>query len=157
MRTITLGILAALAPGCALHVNGRTQPVMIVTDPPGAEVLYGDRLFRTPVLINMRRQSRVSVDVHKSGFATTTAEFRGDPEEGLLILSFLFYGGPIGLAADLISGAHLWMGPDTRSIMLEAITEDRARQDDANWFIRKRALSEPRDPWGRRRSASRPK
>ena len=33
--------LAALtAEGCALHVNGRTQPVMIVTDPPGAEVIY---------------------------------------------------------------------------------------------------------------------
>jgi hypothetical protein len=59
--------------GCATMVNKRHQNVLVVSEPPGADVLLnGDAVGTTPVTVRMKRRGPVELQLRKAGCATET-------------------------------------------------------------------------------------
>ena len=70
---VALGVLVAVlaaSTGCATVVNGRMQPVTIVSDPPAAEVLVGaESAGQTPTDVRLRRgDGNAALRLQKDGF-----------------------------------------------------------------------------------------
>jgi len=116
----------SLLSGCALLVNGgRTQSVLVTTDPPGAELEYDGRAFLTPALLNMSRHG-ATVEVYKHGFAPAKATFDTRPATLLLFLDIIPCGNPIALIIDIAYGAQNTLVPSTQHVVLTAVSAEEA-------------------------------
>lgn len=102
------GIL--LLSGCATLVNGTSETVTVMTDPPGASCKLErgaetiGAVTSTPGSVRVDKSSRdMSVTCTKSGFQT--AAMSDDSHAVAATVGNLFAGGLIGLAVDAVSGA----------------------------------------------------
>jgi PEGA domain len=73
MTRLTLLVLALTSTGCATMVHGRSQDVLVLSEPSGASIrLNGRDVGSTPTTVAMRRRGRAELVVAKAGYEPTT-------------------------------------------------------------------------------------
>ncbi len=92
--------------GCATIVCGKTEDVMIRSNPPGAKVKIDEFVSgTTPMMANLVRKKRHIITISKEGHEdvvqNTTRGFNG------WYIGNIIFGGIIGLIVDPITGA-MW-------------------------------------------------
>ena len=104
--------------GCASIVDGRTQDVMIRSEPPQAAVIVdGAKIGRTPMIASLRRKQRHTIEIRKEDYESQTrATTKGF---NWWYVGNLIFGGVIGLIVDPITGAMFEVNPDHISVELE--------------------------------------
>lgn len=106
----TMAIIVTQA-GCATIVSGKTQDVMIKSDPPGATIRIDEIVSgTTPMMANLVRKKRHNITVTKEGYQevsrATTRGFNG------WYIGNIIFGGIIGLIVDPITGAMYDVEPE---------------------------------------------
>jgi hypothetical protein len=114
---LVLVSLLLIQSGCATIVSGKTQDVMIRSNPPGATVKIDEIVSgTTPMVANLIRKKRHAISISKSGYQevshATTRGFNG------WYLGNLIFGGIIGLIVDPISGAMYDVEPGEINVTL---------------------------------------
>jgi hypothetical protein len=109
---VALAVAAAL-PGCATIVGGhKDQLVHFESEPPGAAVVVdGDSRGVTPtdVPLSRRQEHRVELDLPDCPPYVTTLKPGCNP----WVLGNVFFGGLIGMAVDISTGANTTLYPKT--------------------------------------------
>ena len=87
------GILLAVAlmsSGCATMVNGRSQDVLVLSEPSGASIrLNGQPVGSTPTTVRMRRRGAAELVVAKAGYAPASIPVERK-ESGWMFGNFIF-------------------------------------------------------------------
>ena len=124
--TPLLLISLMLAGGCASMHHGRSQPVIVASDPPGARILVGgEPAGVTPNLVMIKRRG-VAITLDKDGFLPQAIEvprsasgwLLGDVALGALFLAAGPYVLGLTLGLDLATGAASEL-PDEVTATLE--------------------------------------
>ena len=128
MRSIIYGLSAfALTVGlggCATITRGTTQQFTVESEPPGAQAktTSGFSCEATPCTFRVPRKDSFTITVSKAGYKTASAEV-GPKVAGNGAAGFLgnaVFGGVIGAAVDVSSGATLNLNPNPLHVTLEA-------------------------------------
>lgn len=125
MRSFLAFIILANQAGCATVASGKTQDVMIRSNPTGANVLIDGMMSgTTPMLANLVRKKRHTIQVSRQGYETVTrATARGF---NWWYLGNLILGGVIGLIVDPITGAIYEVKPDAVYVDFEHPDQEAA-------------------------------
>ncbi len=106
--------------GCATIVSGKTQDVLIHSDPTGANILI-DGMIKgtTPMFADLIRNERHTIKISKAGYEEETrATARGF---NWWYLGNIILGGVIGLIVDPITGAIFEIKPDKINVDLKPV------------------------------------
>lgn len=105
--------------GCATIVSGKSQDVMIRSNPTGAHILIDGAISgTTPMVANLVRKQRHSIVISKDGYVKVT---RGTTKGfNWWYIGNLLFGGAIGLIVDPISGAMFEVKPGEVNVELAA-------------------------------------
>lgn len=114
---VLMAIIAVSQNGCATVVSGKTQDVMIRSNPPGATVKIDEIVMgTTPMVANIVRKKRHAISISKPGYQEvsqgTTRGFNG------WYLGNILLGGIIGLIVDPITGAMYDVEPGEINVSL---------------------------------------
>lgn len=121
LSIVLLVVFSVQASGCATVVSGKSQDVMIRSNPTGASILIdGMTQGTTPMVASLIRKERHTIVISKDGYdSMTKATTRGF---NWWYLGNLILGGIIGLIVDPITGAIYDIEPDHVYADLEAGT-----------------------------------
>ena len=98
---------------CATLINGKTQEVQIISQPPGANVIVdGVDRGQTPVSLDLARKDRHSVSVSMYGYENFHILMKRS------LSSWTILGGPIGWLVDDATGGMYNLKPNTINIQL---------------------------------------
>ena len=126
---VLLSVSLATSAGCASMHHGRTQPVIVTSDPPGARIFANERrVGATPDAVTVNRRGTV-LRFEKDGFHTQEIRMSRAPSAWLagsavltlpLILNGLYVlpGLALTLGVDLGTGAA-WKLPERVEATLE--------------------------------------
>ena len=126
---VLLSVSLATSAGCASMHHGRTQPVIVTSDPPGARIFANERRVGvTPDAVTVNRRGTV-LRFEKDGFHTQEIRMSRAPSAWLagsavltlpLILNGLYVlpGLALTLGVDLGTGAA-WKLPERVEATLE--------------------------------------
>ena len=126
---VLLGVSLATSAGCASMHHGRTQHVIVTSDPPGARIFANDRpVGVTPDAVTVHRRGTV-LRLKKDGFRSQEIPMARAPSAWLagsavlmlpLILNGLYVlpGLALTLGVDLGTGAA-WKFPERIEVTLE--------------------------------------
>ena len=104
MRLLLPLLLCFLLTGCATIIQGRTQKLLITSDPPGAVVsVDGVPVGTTPVVAKVARKRPHTLSAALDGHPDDSLTIVPKSNYNLLALSLFFY---LGFPVDLINGAH---------------------------------------------------
>ncbi len=132
MRPSSAILLVALGlAGCATITRGTRDTLVILTDPPGAEVQLSNGLrCTTPCSLAVARSESLVAEITKAGFepvrATITPRVAGAGAAGMA--GNVILGGLIGAAIDAGSGAMYDLVPNPLEVRLVPVAEDRAAE-----------------------------
>ena len=74
LRTLSVALLSA-ASGCATQINSSSQPVLFLSEPPGAQVWVDHRFsVMTPGIVRLSRLSSHHARVEKAGYQPVVLE-----------------------------------------------------------------------------------
>ena len=129
--TLVAALVASF--GCASLHHGRTQHVIVTSDPPGARILANDEpVGSTPDVVTVNRSGTV-LRLEKNGFRTGEIRMPSRPSawlagSAMLAVPFLIAGSHwtlsvvATLGVDLGTGAA-WEFPETIGTVLEPAAE----------------------------------
>ena len=119
---ILLLAVTGIGPACGLIVNSPHQTVVVVSDPPGAEVWTGPKELQywTPALINLPRKHDYLLRFAMPGYRDDSLAVRRELVGEVLAADILFTAG-IGVAADAVTGSWYHLTPGRASVMLQPI------------------------------------
>jgi hypothetical protein len=112
---VPFALAAGLLSGCATMANGRHQNVLVISEPPGAEVLLnGEPVGTTPTTVRMRRRGPANLELLKPGctfVATVAVDGSVSPwvAGNLIVLNPLAAQGMNSVAQWMLS-AIVWFG-----------------------------------------------
>ncbi len=87
MRYLICIVLAVATTGCGTLFNSGLKPVMLDSDPPGADVyLDGNRVGKTPISVEMEKKHSANLTFKKQGYEEKTAIIQSQLVPGFLIL-----------------------------------------------------------------------
>ncbi|GBD26442.1 hypothetical protein HRbin30_01774 [bacterium HR30] len=102
-RALTVSFAGGVLAGCATLINGPTQKVQIVSDPPGAVAKVAGREVTTPATLELRRNASYRVTFEKQGYEPTQREIARRINNH--VYWNVLVGGLPGMLVDLSSGA----------------------------------------------------
>lgn len=119
-----ISFLVMTQTGCATIVSGKTQDVMIRSNPIGAAVTIDDvAMGTTPMLANLVRKKRHQIKFAKDGYEenlrATTRGFNW------WYVANLVFGGVIGLIVDPCTGAIYDVEPSEVTVNLSKIENSK--------------------------------
>lgn len=118
VRPVILPFALVALAGCASIVSGRTQEVSFASNPEGVTVTVNGRILgKTPLTINLQRQSGQSLIFSKDGYKTLSMELETSINGwfwGNIVL-----GGLIGSTTDGITGSVHKYAPSQYMVTLE--------------------------------------
>lgn len=118
-------VMSLQTGGCASIAHGSSQNVSISTEPPGADVRLDNGVnVTTPSQIKLQRKNDYIVTISKAGYQTQVI-----PLNSVLsgwLAGNLVFGGLIGGAIDLSSGAAYTLTPEKISIALTPLSPGQA-------------------------------
>lgn len=110
-------LIVAFSQGCATIINGSTQQVMVISSPPGANVLVdGGMRFKTPVEINLGRKETHTVEISMDGYQKEVVEVRSVTSGA--VFGNILAGGLVGWAVDSSSGGAYRLVPEVIKVEL---------------------------------------
>jgi hypothetical protein len=112
--------------GCATIVHGRTQQVLVSTNPPEAFVSDGTNTLQTPATLELKRDKDYLLTISKPGYATETVQITH--VLNAMVAGNILVGGLIGWGVDAVSGAHWRLVPETVSVTLNPLSDGEATQ-----------------------------
>lgn len=117
LTVICLTVFSLSQTGCASIVSGKTQDVMISSNPPGATVyVNGMNVGQTPLTKEFKRKKRHKVELKKVGYIDEmrmTKRGYNWWNAGNIIL-----GGIIGIIIDFATGAVYSVEPEELNVSL---------------------------------------
>jgi hypothetical protein len=118
------GVLAAAlaAAGCATIATGGSgeQKVTVQSDTPGAAVFVdGHHVGTAPVTVVLGRRDSHQVEVSAPGHET--ARLAVNSQFNPWVIGNVVFGGVIGVAVDLVTGATSTLSPDTLTVRLRRL------------------------------------
>jgi PEGA domain-containing protein len=106
-----------LGVGCASIFTGSSQAIAVDSEPRGAQIqMDGIALGTTPAQITVKRGTSHALVISKDGYESATA-ILGTKFNGWFLANLLF-GGLIGMAIDLATGAYVWVDPEYAKVIL---------------------------------------
>jgi hypothetical protein len=115
VQTTNLIVCLVTASGCATIVNGKTQDVHLASRPAGARVNVDGIRATTPATVTLPRKNSYGVVFSKEGFPDRQVKLT--PTASVFLFGNIFFGGPIGLIVDLVTGAGYRLEP--RSVEID--------------------------------------
>ncbi len=90
MTRLILLVLVLTSTGCATMVNGRSQDVLVLSEPSGASIrLNGQDVGSTPTTVRMRRRGPAALVVSKPGYVDASIPV-AKKESGWLFGNLMF-------------------------------------------------------------------
>ncbi len=87
MRYLISIVLLIATTGCGTLFNRNLKPVMLDSDPQGADVYVdGNRVGKTPINVEMEKKHSANLTFKKEGYEEKTAIIQSQLVPGLLIL-----------------------------------------------------------------------
>lgn len=138
MRGKIIGVIAALLlSGCATVIEGTTQEITVITDPPGAQCVltrHGEQLgaiASTPGTLKIDKTKHdIQISCHKDGYDDGTARDESDRAAASFgnmaagrLITRRFGVGLIGHAVDSISGADNKYDSEVHVTLVKAAPE----------------------------------
>ena len=112
--------------GCATITRGKTQPLIVNSEPIGANVELSNGMNgTTPWTFELPRKNGVTVTISKEGFETTVVNVVSTVSSGggMNTAGNIIFGGLIGLAIDGGSGAMKDLTPNPVFVTLIPVGE----------------------------------
>lgn len=139
VRSALLAGVVGLA-GCATIIDGTTSNIVITTEPPGARVTINDGAeHMTPTGLKLTRGKAYTLVVSKEGFHSERVKIRNTLNPW--VFGNIVFGGLIGLAVDLLSGAVTDLTPTKVHIALQALRPSE-RPEIRDWSPPKQSPKE---------------
>jgi ribosome-associated translation inhibitor RaiA len=137
--TMALLLLAGATAGCGVMLNGFSQDIEVVTDPPGAEVWTRESTLQywTPTSMQLSRKRAHALRIELPGYSTETVEIRRHLQPALLVLDILATG-PVGVIVDGLTGAWNALTPADTRLTLRKIAPHLAGPDSVQVRLRTR-------------------
>ena len=143
-RFLALGLIPALATGCASIIKGADQSVSFRSDPAEARLIITDlregkdiHVGTTPFTTSLRRgagyfqKSEYKVRLEKPGYRREEILLEGTPSVWYVLGNFIF-GGLIGwLIVDPVTGAMWTLDPEEVNVTLQKDEAFRPPADGA--------------------------
>lgn len=128
LSTLLVGFVMLSASGCAVFSKGRTQSVVVRSNPEGAAVLVnGQEIGNAPLRVSLKRASSYNIELRKPGFENATTVVL--PVENEYAKRFLRWGVDYDLGAmtdltpnDLVVNMHPALGSQTDGDRFAAMT-----------------------------------
>jgi len=121
--------------GCATALNGRTQKVVISSEPSGAAVaIDGIERGTTPMVVALDRNQAHSMVVAAAGYAPDSSIASRRANYLLAAANLLLFHPAVaaaGLGVDILTGAHHRLEPQVSSFRLQIIDSTAARRSSA--------------------------
>ena len=125
---IALGLAA-----CASIMSGTGQKLKIASEPAGASVLVdGASVGKTPVVTKLSRNEAHTIAVRLDGYQPF--ELRTHRHLNGWLIGNVVFGGPLGLAIDIVDGAAYKLTPKEVAAQL-ARTGANARVEDGTLYV----------------------
>lgn len=102
-------LFVVILSGCATIVSGRSQNIVVETDPSGANVTIDDHLKVSPATFTLKKTQLYSVRIEKEGFQSQQLEIKRGM--GGWIFGNILFGGLIGVAVDVGTGSMYKLSP----------------------------------------------
>lgn len=131
LRVVPVLSLAGTLSGCATMFCGTSEEVKIESFPPGASVFVnGENVGKTPLEVEMNRDSHPLVVLKKDGYADTRVQIKQEWNGTTMLNLLLFPGFPVGFPItgwiiDARSGATSEYTED--DIVVPVLTKDALR------------------------------
>ena len=123
-----VGVFALhVTSGCATLIDGSTQPVTFRSLPEGATVyVEGVARGKTPVVLELDRQSETIVEVQKDGYLRQSVEVE-NRMNGLLLVNLIWcLSCVLSTTTDYASGAAYHYDPDNYYVVLAPEGEEES-------------------------------
>lgn len=122
IKKIVIVAFCVSAAGCATITRGTTDTLQVISEPSGAKVSTsnGYSCESTPCAIKMDRKSELVVTVSKDGCDTVRVNVTNKvADSGAAgVAGNVIFGGVIGLAVDVGTGASLDLVPNPVDVKL---------------------------------------
>ena len=109
-------LVMILSGGCATVMNGRTQSVIVESNPPEAVATIENQAVKTPGTFQLKRKNSYPVKVEKEGYEPATTTIQN--EWSWWLLGNVVLGGIIGLVVDFVTGSAYTLEPERVSVRL---------------------------------------
>jgi hypothetical protein len=126
-KLIFVSLFCLLLSGCSTIVHGTTQQIVVATTPTGATVSDGSNSIATPGTLELKRNRDYILTISKPGFATETVSISHVISGA--VAGNLLAGGFIGWGVDAMTGAQWRLVPETISVHLKPLCEDKSNRD----------------------------
>ncbi|TBW57618.1 PEGA domain-containing protein [Marinobacter halodurans] len=114
---LTLTATALLSSGCASIVSGTDQKMTFNSEPDEAVVTVSGRVLgKTPITVDVDRDSNQSITFEKEGYKTYTAQLSTTTNPWFF--GNIVFGGLLGSTTDGVSGAIHEYSPDQYFVTL---------------------------------------
>jgi hypothetical protein len=113
----------SLTTGCATITRGSSDTLNINSSPAGANVTLSNGMMgRTPVSFKLDRNKPITVEISKAGYETVSANITPQISGagGVGMAGNVLFGGIIGGAVDIASGAMYDLQPNPLHVVLSA-------------------------------------
>lgn len=96
--------LSLLLSSCATMMTGRTQEILITSNPAGATVKVDNKELKTPATVTLSKKTSYVVVIEKPGFESAVVEIRRRPSWWNLLDVAWIYLLPVPLIYDINTG-----------------------------------------------------
>jgi len=105
LKFLSLAIgLSLVFSSCATMMTGRTQEILITSNPAGATVKIDNKELKTPATVTLSKKTSYVVVVEKPGFESAVVEIRRRPSWWNLLDVAWIYFIPVPLIYDINTG-----------------------------------------------------
>ena len=99
--------------GCATIVSGRSQKIMVATDPSDANVTINNNTQKSPATFNLNKSpGSYTIKIAKEGFKTEEVDLKSSLGGWIFCNAFFGLIGIIGIVTDLGSGSAYRFSPN---------------------------------------------
>jgi hypothetical protein len=103
IRFVLLLLIVNLGIGCAAIFSSGPEPVELVSDPEGAEILLnGEKMGTTPLTLQLHAEKQHIVTFRRRGYEDATISLTTHVRPGWVVLDIL--AGVVGVAIDAATG-----------------------------------------------------
>ena len=137
--------LSLILTGCATMMTGRTQQVVITSNPTDATVKINGKELKTPTTVTLSKKSPHIAVIEKPGYESVVVEINRRPSWWNFLDLLWAYLAPIPLTYDINTGGfyvfdksfHVNLKPDSAETLFVGtpLTENASVQEHPSWSV----------------------
>jgi len=122
--SVLISNLCLFVAACSTIVHGRTQEIVVASNPEGAIVSDGTTSLTTPATLKLKRDKDYVLTISKPGYETQNVKITHVISGA--VAGNLLAGGLIGWGVDAMSGAQWRLVPETVAVNLRPLDGNTA-------------------------------